>query len=157
MRNKSYLSENPWRKKFIYNEQLFGVEFAMTVNCIRYRNMIMEFLRNSTGRHAILAKTAFSFYTMRAKIDLLQQRFPDSNIGWNSNVNWPTRLCDVSWMSLGGKDSFSIYYLFINYSYNTITNYILIIIIIYINYILIAHVLKKIFISWNTCYVLEGH
>lgn len=75
-------------------------EIAVTVNGIRYRNMITEFLWPQLDGMDLddmwFQQDGATCHTAHETIDLLQQRFPEQIISRNSDVNWPPRSCDLT-------------------------------------------------------------
>ena len=75
-------------------------EIAVTVNGIRCRNMITEFLWPQVDVMDLgdmwFQQDGATCHTAHETIDLLQQRFPEQIISRNSDVNWPPSLCDLT-------------------------------------------------------------
>ncbi|CAK1579985.1 unnamed protein product [Parnassius mnemosyne] len=75
-------------------------EIAVTVNGIRYRNMITDFLWPQLDGMDLdnmwFQQDGATCHTAHETIDLLQQRFPEHIISRNSDVNWPPRSCDLT-------------------------------------------------------------
>lgn len=73
---------------------------AVTVNGLRYRNMITEFLWPHLDGMDLedmwLQQNGATCHTAHETIHLLEERFPDRIISRNSDVNWPPRSCDLT-------------------------------------------------------------
>lgn len=73
---------------------------AVTVNGLRYRNMITEFLWPQLEGLDLddmwFQQDGATCHTAHETIDLLEEQFPDRIISRNSDVNWPPRSCDLT-------------------------------------------------------------
>lgn len=75
-------------------------ENAVTVNAVRYRSMITDFLWQELEGVDIeevwFQQDGATCHTTRETIDLLQTRFPGRVISRNGDINWPPRSCDLT-------------------------------------------------------------
>jgi hypothetical protein len=85
-----------WRPYFFENE----AGNAVTVNGVRYRNMITEFLwpqLDSVDTEGMwYQQDGATCHTARGTTELLGDKFPGRVISRNGEQNWPPRSCDLT-------------------------------------------------------------
>ena len=73
---------------------------TVTVNGVRYRNMITEFLWPRLDGMDLegmwFQQDGATCRTARETIELLREKFPSRIISRNGDQNWPTRSCDLT-------------------------------------------------------------
>jgi hypothetical protein len=88
------------------NEPLCCADFglaagnAVTLNGLRYRNMITEFLWPQLGgmdmENMWFQQDGATCHSARETAELLREKFPGRVISRNGNQNWPPRSCDLT-------------------------------------------------------------
>ena len=73
---------------------------AVTVNGVRYRNVIMEFLwpqlDSMDTEDMWFQQDGTTYHTVHETTELLRGKFPGRVISRNGDQNWPPRSCDLT-------------------------------------------------------------